>query len=64
MKLSQALKILSDMKTDRHIDPDIYDLVLNSPIFFEYAKANMNPEQLDDLDLLDKDSGHNLKNRR
>ena len=48
MKLSQALKILSFMKKDRHIDPDIYDLVLKSKIFFDYAKANMNPDQLDD----------------
>jgi HD-GYP domain-containing protein (c-di-GMP phosphodiesterase class II) len=50
MKLSQALKILSFMKKDRHIDPDIYDLVLKSDIFFDYAKANMNPDQIDELE--------------
>jgi HD-GYP domain-containing protein (c-di-GMP phosphodiesterase class II) len=50
MKLSQALKILSFMKKDRHIDPDIYDLVLKSEIFFDYAKANMNPDQLDAIE--------------
>jgi HD-GYP domain-containing protein (c-di-GMP phosphodiesterase class II) len=50
MKLSKALEILSYMKKDGHIDPDIYDLVLNSGLFLDYAKANMNPDQIDDLD--------------
>ena len=49
MKLSHAVKILSLMKKDRHIDPDIFDLVLKSNLFLEYAKANMNPEQIDDI---------------
>jgi HD-GYP domain-containing protein (c-di-GMP phosphodiesterase class II) len=47
MKLSQALKILSFLKKDGHIDPDIHDLVVNSNLFLEYAKANMNPDQID-----------------
>jgi HD-GYP domain-containing protein (c-di-GMP phosphodiesterase class II) len=50
MKLSQALKILSFLKKDRHIDPDIYNLVLNSDLFFDYARANMNPEQIDEME--------------
>ena len=46
MKLSQALKILSFLKKDGHIDPDIHDLVVNSTLLLEYAKANMNPDQI------------------
>jgi len=48
MKLSQALKILSFLKKDGHIDPDIHDLVVGSNLFLEYAKAFMNPDQIDE----------------
>ena len=48
MKLSQALNILSFLKKDGHIDPDIHDLVVSNNLFLEYAKAFMNPDQIDD----------------
>jgi HD-GYP domain-containing protein (c-di-GMP phosphodiesterase class II) len=48
MKLSQALEILSFLKKDGHIDPDIHDLVISSNLLLEYAKAFMNPDQIDD----------------
>jgi HD-GYP domain-containing protein (c-di-GMP phosphodiesterase class II) len=48
MKLSQAVKILSFLVKDRHIDPDIYNLVVNSDLFLKYAKSNMNPDQIDE----------------
>ena len=48
MKLSQALKILSFLKKDGHIDPDIHDLVVNSDLLLEYAKTFMNPDQIDE----------------
>ena len=47
MKLSQALEILSHLKKDGHIDPDIHDLVVGSDLLLEYAKAFMNPDQID-----------------
>jgi HD-GYP domain-containing protein (c-di-GMP phosphodiesterase class II) len=47
MKLSQALQILSSLKEDGHIDPDIHDLVISSNLLLEYAKAFMNPDQID-----------------
>ena len=53
MKLSQALKILSFMKKDRHIDAEIYDLVRGSDLFIKYAKANMNPDQIDDIEQIE-----------
>jgi HD-GYP domain-containing protein (c-di-GMP phosphodiesterase class II) len=48
MKLSQAVKILGVMKNDRHIDPDIYDLFINSKIYRQYAEKELNPDQIDD----------------
>lgn len=48
MKLSQVIKIMGFMKKDKHIDPDIYDLFLNSGLYIEYAKKEMNPEQIDE----------------
>jgi HD-GYP domain-containing protein (c-di-GMP phosphodiesterase class II) len=48
MKLSQALEILSFLKKDGHIDPDIHDLVISSDLLLEYAKAFMNPDQIDE----------------
>ena len=47
MKLSQALEILSNLKKEGHIDPDIHDLVVSSDLLLEYAKAFMNPDQID-----------------
>ena len=47
MKLSQALEILSFLKKDGHIDPDIHDLVTSSDLLLAYAKAFMNPDQID-----------------
>lgn len=51
MKLTQAIKILGFMKNDNHIDPDIYNLCIKSGIFLEYAKKEMNPDQIDDKEM-------------
>jgi len=51
MQLSQAVKILGFMRKDNHIDPDIYDLFLNSGIFMEYAKRELLPWQVDEVDV-------------
>jgi len=47
MKLSQALKILGFMKKDKHIDPDILDLFIESELYYDYAKREMRSEQVD-----------------
>ncbi len=47
MQLSQAIKIMGFMKNDRHIDPDIYDLFIQTGVYMEYAKKEMNPDQID-----------------
>lgn len=47
MKLSQAMKILEYMKKDNHIDTDILDLFFSKRIYYNYAKKEMHPEQID-----------------
>ena len=47
MSLSQALSILNFMKNDNHIDPDILNLFINTKLYLQYAKKEMNPEQVD-----------------
>ncbi len=49
MKLSQAIKIMGFMKKDHHIDPDIYDLFLQSGLPLDYAHKEMNPDQIDEI---------------
>ena len=47
MQLSQAVKILGSMAKDRHIDSEIFNLVLESDILKEYAQKHMDPDQVD-----------------
>ena len=41
------MEILTALKKDGHIDPDIHDLVINSNLLLEYAKVCINPDQID-----------------
>jgi len=50
-KLSEALKIMSFMKRDRHVDPELFDLFLTSGVFRRYAERFLRPEQIDDVDI-------------
>ncbi len=47
MKLSQALKILGFMCKDKHIDPEVFELVKASGIVGDYAAAHLGPDQND-----------------
>lgn len=47
MQLSQAIKILGFMAKDRHIDGEVLKLFLRNRLHLEYARAQMNPEQID-----------------
>ncbi|MFZ4536304.1 HD domain-containing phosphohydrolase [Propionivibrio sp.] len=49
--LSEAIKIMSLMKKDQHIDPDLFDLFLRSGVYREYAERYMRPEQIDAVDI-------------
>jgi len=49
--LSEALKIMSFMRNDDHIDPDLFDLFLQSGVWKDYADTFMTPDQIDDVDI-------------
>ena len=49
--LSEAIKIMSFMKKDQHIDGELFALFLKSGTYLEYGKKFMNPEQIDDFDI-------------
>ncbi len=49
--LSEAIKIMSFMKKDQHIDPDLFDLFLRSGVYRQYAAQFMKPEQIDAVDI-------------
>ena len=48
MTLSHAMKILDIMKKNRHIDPDLMQLFVESGLPLLYAEKELSPEQIDD----------------
>jgi len=50
-KLSECIKIMSFMKKDNHIDPDLFELFLTSGVYKTYARAFLMPEQIDEVDI-------------
>ncbi|MBF0138306.1 MAG: response regulator [Magnetococcales bacterium] len=48
--LSEALKVMSFMVRDQHIDKDLFDLFLSSGIYQTYADQYLRPEQKDSID--------------
>ena len=49
-KLSECLKIMGTMKTDSHIDPDIFDIFIRQRVYLDYAEEFLDPEQIDEID--------------
>ena len=49
--LSEALRIMSSMKNDGHVDPDLFELFLRSGVYLSYAKRFLRPEQIDAVDI-------------
>jgi HD-GYP domain-containing protein (c-di-GMP phosphodiesterase class II) len=49
--LSEAIKIMSFMKKEQHIDPELFDLFLKSGVYLEYARQFMKAEQIDHVDI-------------
>ena len=45
--LSEALKIMKEFKDRHHIDPELYDLFINSGIAKIYAEKYLHPDQYD-----------------
>ncbi len=49
--LSQALKIMSFMRNDQHIDDELFKLFLDKDIHNEYAGRFLDPSQVDEVDV-------------
>ena len=47
--LSEALKIMSFMVKDQHIDKDLFDLFIKEKIYLDYAKKELSPQQIDNV---------------
>ena len=50
-KLSESIKIMSLMKKNAHIDPDLFDLFLSSGVYKDYAERFLEPAQIDEIDI-------------
>lgn len=48
-KLSECLKIMSYMKKDHHIDPDLFDIFVKDKVYLKYAEEFLDPEQIDEI---------------
>jgi HD-GYP domain-containing protein (c-di-GMP phosphodiesterase class II)/PAS domain-containing protein len=48
--LSVAMKIMGFMKNDNHIDPDLFELFVESGVYREYAENFLAPDQIDEVD--------------
>ncbi|WP_022942976.1 HD domain-containing phosphohydrolase [Psychromonas hadalis] len=49
--LSQAIKIMSFMVKDEHIDPELFKLFLSSGVYLQYAKTYLLEDQIDEVDI-------------
>ncbi len=51
LKLSQAIGIMARMKEEGHIDPDLFDIFIKQGVYLSYARAFIDPAQIDDVKL-------------
>ncbi len=51
--LSEALRIMTFMVKDAHVDADLFDLFLTSGVYRLYAERFMEPQQIDEVDIDD-----------
>lgn len=49
--LNEALRIMSFMRNDKHIDAELFDLFLQSGVYQTYAKQFLDPGQIDEVDV-------------
>ena len=48
--LSEALRIMSFMVKDKHIDADLFELFVKEKIYLQYGKNYLKKEQIDEID--------------
>jgi HD-GYP domain-containing protein (c-di-GMP phosphodiesterase class II) len=51
--LSESIRIMNFMKKDQHIDPDLFELFLQSGVYLEYARKFLAEAQIDEVDIAD-----------
>ncbi|WP_297807573.1 HD domain-containing phosphohydrolase [uncultured Methylophaga sp.] len=49
--ISEAIKILSFMVEDQHIDREVFELFLTSGVYLEYARRFLPESQIDEIDI-------------
>ncbi len=49
--LSESIRIMNFMKKDQHIDPDLFELFLQSGVYLDYAKKFLADAQIDEVDI-------------
>ena len=50
MPLSVAMSILKNMRDDRHIDPDLFEVFVRQKVYLRYAEEFLSPDQIDEFD--------------
>jgi HD-GYP domain-containing protein (c-di-GMP phosphodiesterase class II) len=50
-KLSEAIQIMARMKAEKHIDPELFDLFLESGVYRDYAERYMEARFIDAVDI-------------
>ena len=51
LPLSRALEILADMVKDGHLDPAVFELLLDSGVWRRYADTFVADRQIDQVDI-------------
>ena len=51
--LNDSLRIMSFMVKDHHIDPELFELFLESGVYRDYADKFLLPDQIDDINIAD-----------
>jgi HD-GYP domain-containing protein (c-di-GMP phosphodiesterase class II) len=59
--ISDALRIMSFMRNDRHIDADLFDLFLQSGVYRTYAEQFLAPVQIEAVDIRQYLSNEKMK---
>ncbi len=49
--LSECLQIMGRMKLEEHIDPDLFDIFVDSKVFLRYAQMFLDEDQIDDVEV-------------
>ena len=59
--INEALRIMSFMRNDQHIDPELFDLFLHAGVYQTYAAKFLDPAQIDEVDIQQYLSDANIR---